>query len=149
MVVKAGEPLLQMLVGNRSDSLAQLVQSDIGLGCTVCRVEARPQLPAKAAEPVAKPLIHFFQLCHGLRLLRRDMAGVLEKAPTPRPPCWGQFQAVLIVLCFPIRLQLPAGGYQGLIEVPPEILDRMAMVGLPAGLRLDRLDGVREALRVV
>ena len=34
-----------------------------------------------------------------------------------------------------------------LFECAPEILDRMEMVGLQAGMRIDRFDGFREALR--
>ena len=35
MVVKAGENLLQMIIGNRSDIFSQLLQSELRLGVTV------------------------------------------------------------------------------------------------------------------
>ena len=54
-----------------------------------------------------------------------------------------------MLLCFPTRLALPAGGEQRFFEVPPTILDGMAMVGLKAGVRVDRFDGFREAWGVI
>ena len=54
-----------------------------------------------------------------------------------------------MLLGFPARLDLPAVGEQRFFEVPPDILDRMEMVGLKAGVRVDRFDGFLEALGVI
>ncbi len=50
---------------------------------------------------------------------------------------------------FTSRLDLPAIGEQRFFEVPPDIFDRMEMVGLKAGLRKDGFDRFSEALRVI
>ena len=50
---------------------------------------------------------------------------------------------------FTSRLDLPARGEQRLFEVPPDIFDRMEMVGLKAGRRTDGFDRFSEALRVI
>jgi len=68
------------------------------------------QLPDNTAEAVDKPLIPLFQLGNGLLFLRRDIGGFLEEAPTQLPQRLSEFNTVLIVLCFPICLELPAGG---------------------------------------
>src|SRR4030095_14793745 len=47
------------------------------------------------------------------------------------------------------RLDLPAVGEKRFFEVPPDILDRMEMVGLKSGMRKDRFDGFGEALGVI
>ena len=51
-----------------------------------------------------------------------------------------------MLLGFPTRLDLSAIGEQRFFEMPPDILDRMEMVGLKSGLRIDRFDGFSEAL---
>jgi hypothetical protein len=104
------------------------------------------QLPDNAAKTVDKPLIRSFQLGNGLLFLRRYMGGFLEEAPTPLPQRLGEFNTVLIVLCFPPCLELATVGSQRFFEVPPDILDRMEMVGLQAGLRIDRFNRLGEAL---
>src|SRR2546426_7641745 len=53
------------------------------------------------------------------------------------------------MVCFTMCLDFPAGGEQRFLEVAPDMLDRMAMVGLQAGLRIDRCDGFSEAVRVI
>jgi len=53
------------------------------------------------------------------------------------------------LLFLPTRLDLPAGGEQGLFEVSPDILHRMEMVGLKSGVRIDRFERFGEALRVI
>ena len=53
------------------------------------------------------------------------------------------------MVCFTMCLDVPTVGEQRFFEVPPDILDRMEMVGLKAGLRIDRFDGFSEALRVI
>ena len=45
-----------------------------------------------------------------------------------------------MLLCFPSRLALPAVGQQGFFEVSPDMLHRMDMVGLKAGVRIDGFD---------
>ena len=54
-----------------------------------------------------------------------------------------------MLLCFPARLDLSAIGEQRFFAVSPDMLDRMEMVGLKSGLRIDRFDGFSEALRVI
>ena len=54
-----------------------------------------------------------------------------------------------MLLGFPTRLNLPAVGEQRFFEVPPNILDGVEMVGLKAGVRVDRFDGFSEALGVI
>jgi hypothetical protein len=56
---------------------------------------------------------------------------------------------VLIVFFRPARLDLPAVGEQRLFEVPPDILDRMEMVCLKPGMRIDSFDRFGEALGVI
>ena len=53
------------------------------------------------------------------------------------------------MVCVTLCLDFPAVGEQRFFEVPPDMLDRMEMVGLKAGMRLDRFDGFSEALRVI
>ena len=50
------------------------------------------------------------------------------------------------MVCVTMGLDFPAVGEQRFFEVSPDMLDRMAMVGLQAGLRRDRFDGFSEAL---
>ena len=47
-----------------------------------------------------------------------------------------------MLLGFPTRLDLSAIGEQRFFEMPPDILDRMEMVGLQSGLRIDRFGSV-------
>src|SRR5262249_28944359 len=54
-----------------------------------------------------------------------------------------------MLLGFPARLNLSTIGEQRFFEVSPDILDRMEMVGLKAGLWIDGFDGFSEALRVI
>src|SRR6266496_4656913 len=54
-----------------------------------------------------------------------------------------------MLLGFPTRLDLSAVGEQRFFEVPPDILDRMEMVSLQSGLRIDRFDSFSEALGVI
>ena len=77
------------------------------------------------------------------------MGGFLEEAPTQLPQRLGEGNAVLIVLCFPSRLDLPAVGQQGFFEVSPAMLHRMEMVSLKAGVRIDGFDRFGKALRVI
>jgi len=56
---------------------------------------------------------------------------------------------MLIMVCVTLCFDFPAVGEQRFFEVPPDILDRMEMVGLQAGMRIDRFDGFSEALRVI
>jgi hypothetical protein len=51
------------------------------------------------------------------------------------------------VVGFPTRLNLPTVCAQRFFEVPPDVLDRMEMVGLPSGLRIDCLERRGEAVR--
>ena len=77
------------------------------------------------------------------------IGGFLEEAPTQLPQRLGECNAVLIVLCFPSRFDLPAVGQQGFFEVSPDILHRMEMVGLKSGMRIDGFDRFGKALRVI
>ena len=79
------------------------------------------QLPDNPAEAVHKTLIRAFQLCNGLFVLHRYIAGLLEEAPTPCPYLLGQGPACLILLCVPTRLDRPAVGEKGFFEVSPDI----------------------------
>jgi hypothetical protein len=54
-----------------------------------------------------------------------------------------------MLLCFPSRLALPAVGQQGFFEVSPDMLHRMALVGLKAGVRIDGFARFSKALRVI
>src|SRR2546428_11530283 len=54
-----------------------------------------------------------------------------------------------MLLGFPTRLDLSAIGEQRFFEVPPDMLDRMEMVSLKAGLRIDRFASFSEALCVI
>src|SRR5439155_17311606 len=112
-------------------------------------VEDSHHLPNNVSETMDKPLILAFQFRNGLLFLRRYIGWLLEEAPTQRPQRLGQFYACLIVLCLPSRLDLLAVGEQCFFEVPPDILDRMEMVGLQSGLRIDRFDRLGETLRVI
>ena len=85
MVVKEGENLLEMVVVNRVDLLAQLFEFDLRLGFAVRMVEDMHQLPDNTAEAVDKPLILAFQLCNGLLFLQRSIGGFLEEYPTQFP----------------------------------------------------------------
>ena len=145
MVVKEGEHLLQMSVVHCADRVSQLLQSELRLGFTVCMVEEMHQLPDNAAEAVHKTFIFIFQCSNGLLFLHRDIAGLLEEAPTQGPSLLRHSQACLMLLGFPTRLDLSAIGEQRFFEMPPDMLDRMEMVGLQSGLRIDRFDGFREA----
>src|SRR5712691_2486791 len=85
---------------------------------------------------------------NGPVVLHRYIAWLLEEAPTQCPSLLGQGHEVLIVFYCTALLALPAGGEKRFFEVPPAILDRMAMVGLKSGMRKDRFDGFGEALGV-
>ena len=67
------------------DILSQLVQSPLGLGFTVRMVKDMHQLPDQTAETVHTTLIFAFQLCNGLLVLSRSIAGLLEEAPAQFP----------------------------------------------------------------
>src|SRR5712691_3238914 len=54
-----------------------------------------------------------------------------------------------MLLCFPARLDLSAIGEQRFFEVPPDILDRMAMVSLQSRMRPYRFDRFGEAWGVI
>ena len=82
VIVKALGNLLKMMGFHRLDILAPLLQSELGLRCAVRMVKDMHQLPENTAEAVYKPLILAFQLCDGLFVLHRYMAGFLEEAPT-------------------------------------------------------------------
>src|SRR6266853_4775004 len=68
--------------------------------------------------------------------------GSCQLSPTHLP-------TTLILFFCTTRLDLPAVGEQRLFEMPPNILDRMAMVGLKPGMRIDRFDRFGEALGVI
>src|SRR5215510_15845316 len=100
--------LLKMTVFKSLDILSQLLQSELGLCFAVRMVKDIDQLPDNIAEVVYKTLILTFQFCKSLLLLRREIAGLLEEAPTHVPQLLGQCQACFILLGFPARLDLPA-----------------------------------------
>ena len=108
MIVKELKNLMQMLVFQRVDILSQLVQAELGLRFAVRMVKDMHQLPDNIAAAVDKTLILAFQFCQSLLLLRREIAGLLEEAPTHVPQLLGQCQACFILLGFPARLDLPA-----------------------------------------
>jgi hypothetical protein len=56
---------------------------------------------------------------------------------------------MLIIVCFTLCLDFPAVGEQRFFEVPPDILDRMEMVGLKARMRPYRFDRFGEAWGVI
>ncbi len=78
VVVKEGENLLEMIVVNRVDLLAQLFEFELRLGFAVRMVEDIRQLPDNTAEAVDKTLILSFQLCNGLLFLQRYIGGFLD-----------------------------------------------------------------------
>src|SRR5712691_10428890 len=77
--------LIQMRVFQSLDSLAQLLQSERGVRCAVRMVNNMHQLPDHSTEAVHKPLILAFQFCKSLLVLHRQIAGLLEAAPTQLP----------------------------------------------------------------
>ena len=77
--------LLKMLVFQSLDILAPLLQSERGWRFAVGMVKDMYQLPDNTAEAGHKTLILAFQLCNGLFVLNRYIAGLLEEAPTPCP----------------------------------------------------------------
>src|SRR5262245_55214242 len=81
--------------------------------------------------------------------LHREIGWLLEEAPTPLPELLGHSHQLLIVFFCTARLDLPAVREQRFFEVSPNILDRMEMVSLKAGMRKDRFDGFSEALGVI
>ena len=99
---------MQMLVFQHVDILPQLVQSELGWRFAVRLVKEMHQLPDHIAAAVHTPLILAFQFCKSLLLLRREIAGLREEAPTHFPQLLGQCQARFILLGFPARLDLPA-----------------------------------------
>src|SRR2546425_10267969 len=56
---------------------------------------------------------------------------------------------MLIVVCFTMYLDFPTVRERRFFEVPPDILDRMEMVGLKARLRPYRFDRFGEAWGVI
>src|SRR4029453_9486593 len=104
-------------------------------------VEEIHQLPDNAAEAGHKTFIFIFQGSNSRLFLHRYIAGLLEAAPTQGPKLPRQSHAWLMLLCFPTRLDLSAIGEQRFFAMPPDILDRMEMVGLQSGLWIDRFDG--------
>ena len=110
VVVKECEHLCPMIVVNRSDILSQLQQSDLRLGFTVRMVEKMHQLPNKAPETLAKPLVLACQCGDGLLFLRRQMDWFLQETPTSRPQRLGQFKAFLSVLGVTLCLDPPTVG---------------------------------------
>src|SRR6266487_263783 len=85
VIIKELGDFLQMMVGTGLDILAQLLQSALGLGCAVRMVKDIPQLPDHTAEAVHKTLILAFQFCKSSLLLCREIAWLLEEAPTQCP----------------------------------------------------------------
>src|SRR5712691_8913017 len=87
----------------------------------------------------------------GASFLSTPLQGGILKPPALRVVAdfLSQSHACLMLLGFPTRLDLSAIGEQRFFEMPPDILDRMEMVGLKSGLRIDCFDGFSEALRVI
>jgi len=56
---------------------------------------------------------------------------------------------LLILLFCTTGLDLPAVGEQRFFQMPPDILDRMEMVCLKPGMRIDSFDRFGEALGVI
>ena len=110
MIVKELRDLFPLMVFQSLDILSQLLQSARGLRFAVCMVKDMHQLPDNIAEAVHKSLIRAFEFCKSLLLLCREIAGLLEEAPTPCPSLLGQCYACLILLCFAACLDLPAVG---------------------------------------
>src|SRR5438128_1807661 len=140
VVVKEGENLLQVPVFKSIDVLSQLLQSAPSLGFTVRMVEEMHQLSDEVSDALHKPGILAFQLGNRLLFLTRYIGWLLAEAPTPLPERLGTFHDLRIVVCFTICLDVPAVGAQRFFEVPPDMLDRMAMVGLQSRLRPYRFD---------
>ena len=85
MSIKELGNLIQMLVCQRVDILPQLLQSELRVRFAVRMVKDMHQLPANRAKAVHKSRLLAFQGCQRLLLLRREIAGLLEEAPTPSP----------------------------------------------------------------
>jgi hypothetical protein len=147
--VNAGEQRRQLRGVNRLESFAQRCQAALRVGCTVCVVAAMHQRPDTASDPVDKPRLRSCQRCEGRLVLRSSMGGCLAEAPTPLPPRLGPFHAVRIVRCFSPRVELPAVGSPRLFEGPPARRDRLARIGRPSGLRIDRGERLGAAWRVI
>jgi hypothetical protein len=65
------------------------------------------------------------------------------------PNFLGSCQARFSLPGFPARLDLPAVRQERLLEVAPDMLDRMEMVCLKPSMRKDRFDRFGEALGVI
>src|SRR2546428_4313902 len=111
-----------MTVCKNRDILSQWVPSALGLRGAVRLVKAMHQLPDHLADAGHTSLILTCQCGQSLLLRRREIAGLLEEAPTPCPSRLGPGQAGFILLGFPARLDLPTGGEQRLFEVSPALL---------------------------
>ena len=149
MIVKAWGNLRTMRGFQSLALLAQLWQSERGLGFAMRLGQAMDQLPDHTPDTVHQTLILVFQRCQSLLGLNRAMAWLLEEAPAPWPSLLGEGHAGLILLCCTTRLALSAGREERLCEVSPALLHRMARVCLPSGMRRDCLDGFGAAVRVI
>ena len=85
VIIKELGNLLQMMVSQRADILAQLLQSELGVRFAVRMVKDMHQLSDHSAEALHKTLIFAFQLCQSLLLFHRYIAGLLQEAPTQLP----------------------------------------------------------------
>jgi hypothetical protein len=74
-----------MMVCQSLDIMSQLLQAELGLPFAVRMVKDMHQLPDNMAEAVHQTLILAFQLCDGLLVLNREMAGLFEEAPAQCP----------------------------------------------------------------
>jgi hypothetical protein len=149
VVIQAWGNLLKMRISQRWEILSQRLPSKLGVRFAVGMGKDMHALPDKTAAAVHKTCIFAFQCGNGLLCLPRDIAGLLEEAPTHLPSLLGQGEACLMLLGFPARLDLPAGGQQGFCEVAPDMLHRLAMVGRQSGVRIDGFARCSKALRVI
>jgi hypothetical protein len=61
------------------------VQAELGVRCAVRLGKDIHQLPENMAEARHTTLIFAFQLCQSLLLFQREIAGLLQEAPTQLP----------------------------------------------------------------